>query len=172
MKYLKLLVIIQIMFYSCGILHDKYGRLPLTMTRQEYRGNQLRIDGMFVNRDINDYDIFFLFRDGILRRSFQLDTYAKTTAQMEEYFKQIKGTNCCNNYPPNWGLYKIDGNLINIEMWRSGDTFEKYPTQSSYGEILNDTTIVLHGFIGKSNTHTFNFVPLSIKPDSTNRFIN
>ena len=151
---------------------NRYARHSLTMSKESYNGNQIKINGMYVKRDSIGISRFFLYNNGVIRRDSELDFHNKTTQQIEEYLRQIKGTNCCNNYPPSWGLYKIDGNLINIEMWRSGDSFEKYPTQSSYGEILNDTTIVLHGFIGKSNTHTFNFVPLSIKPDSTNRFIN
>lgn len=150
---------------------NRYARHSLTMSKESYNGNQIKINGMYVKRDNIGISRFFLYNNGVIRRDSELDFHNKTTQQIEEYLRQIKGTNCCNNYPPSWGLYKIDGNLINIEMWRSGDSFEKYPTQSSYGEILNDTTIVLHGFIGKSNTHTFNFVPLSIKPDSTNRFI-
>ena len=150
---------------------NRYARHSLTMSKESYNGNQIKINGMYVKRDNIGISRFFLYNNGVIRRDSELDFHNKTTQQIEEYLRQIKGTNCCNNYPPSWGLYKIDGNLINIEMWRSGDSFEKYPTQSSYGEILNDTTIVLHGFIGKSNTHTFHFVPLSIKPDSTNRFI-
>lgn len=151
---------------------NRYARHLLTMTKESYDGSQIKICGMYVKHDSISTDMFFLYRNGILRRGFELDIDSKTPQQIEEYLRQIKGTNCCNNYPPSWGLYKIDGNLINIEMWRSGDTFEKYPTQKSYGEILNDTTIVLHGFHGASNTSTFHFVPLSIKPDSTNRFID
>jgi hypothetical protein len=172
MKHLVILLLLAIAFHSCGFLYDRYARYPLTISQESFKGNQLRIEGMYLNKDNTGTDMFFLYSNGILRRGFELEIDSKTPQQIEEYLRQIKGTNCCNNYPPSWGLFKIDGNLINVEMWRSGDTFEKYPTQKSYGEILNDTTIILHGFHGTSNTSTFHFVPLSIKPDSTNRFIN
>ena len=148
-----------------------YARFPLTMKRESYSGNELNINGMYLQKDTTGTEKLFLYRNGVILISF-LDLRGKNNQQIVEYLESIKGKeNPCNEIAYAWGIYKIEESKITIEKWMSGDMFNKYRTMKFYGEIVNDSTIYIDNLYGKGR-YDFKLVPLPIKPDSTNRFID
>jgi hypothetical protein len=60
------IVIIILAFCACrGERWDD----DLTLPKQDYTGNQLRIDGYFYSFSDNDYQIYFLYRNGTVLKS-------------------------------------------------------------------------------------------------------
>jgi hypothetical protein len=162
----------RIFFLSVMLLAgcNRYARYPLTMSKENYEGNQLNINGMYIKKDSIGTSHMFLYRNGFVRKSTGLDIDNKTTQQIEEYFKLRKSTDCCNDVVYGWGLFKVENQNITVETWVTGEMFDKYQTRTFHGKILNDTTFVLKRF-STDGFDTFRFIPLSIKPDSTNLFI-
>jgi hypothetical protein len=171
MKYVSKLTFLALTFSCCGILYDKYGREPLIMTRENYNGSQLKINGMYLNQRGNHLGRLFFYNNGVIINGFCFDFDYRNSQKSEEYFKSIAGKSPCNDIVYAWGLYQIKGNDITIETWLSGEIFDKYRTKTSYGKILNDTTFYVDKYYTKG-FDTFRFISLPMKPDSTNRFIN
>ena len=149
-----------------------YARFPLTMKRENYNGNQLDINGMYLNKHTTGSGSLFLYRNGVILYGFCLNFDDYDKSQIVDYLQSIKGKeNPCNKVAYAWGIYKIEGSKMIIETWMSGDMFNKYRTMKFYGEVVNDSTIYLDNLYGKGR-YDFQFVALPIKPDSTNRFID
>lgn len=177
--HIGLFLLVMVLFSNCG----KNGLCKddeLTLQRDEYSGNQLRIDGYYygdVDRNSSKpfANIYYLYRNGIFFTSEAADlTQAEAgtiDVDVENTFgKQIKAA---------WGVFQVNGNTIEIEHWRSrSDGCET--TIYERGGILNDTTFVImvreHRTSGKvklteTPNSTFHFRPLDAKPDSINNFI-
>ncbi len=177
-------------FSSCLVLlYGRYGREPLSMTREDFRENSLKTDGFYHYRSGKSFLNVVLFRNGIYFAPMATP-YPKNTKDVkeaEEYFKTItKENNPYHDVVFAWGIFKIEHNDLTIEKWMSGDGGNKYRVGVGKGRILNDTTFVqenypttINGFpfeldemMKKSKKlDTFRFVKTSIKPDSTCPFI-
>ncbi len=152
----------------------------LSLQRNDYNGDQLRIDGYYFG-DINRNssmpfaNIYFMYKNGVFfsQGAADLDAAEAGTIDIDvenSFGKQSKGL---------WGIFKINGDTIEIERWRStinGCEAILYER----ADILNDTTFIVrtreyynNGKIEKEEkpNSTFYFRPLEVKPDSTNNFI-
>lgn len=149
----------------------------LTLPKQNYNGNELRIDGYFYNiTESNNYEILFLYRNGtVLHGSYA--SFSELNGLEQSY---IDGTyyNIIKNDKPSWGRFIIEGNVISREFWQpsSGGPLDTY-THS--GVILNDTTFHItqswksHKPKKKNNLdRIYHFKQFSPKPDSTNAYTN
>jgi hypothetical protein len=164
------LIIIFIAFIPCSscdsfIEEDE----ELILSREDYAGNQLRLNGIYYKENIDTTKItrYALYRNGIVRF---LNISSK--ARIFEDFPDASGKS-------NWGVFLIEGDNITIEKWSPGPA-ANYVGFTQKGAILNDTTFqILERYDNKSESderrafnHVYHFVPFSPKPDSTNIFID
>lgn len=181
MKHQLILSVISILLYtSCektGICKDD----DLSLSKVNYNSTALRIDGYYFG-DVNSNsstpfaNIYYLYRNGVFFTSeaddLDIATAGTISVDVENSFgKQVKAL---------WGLFQINGNLIEIERWRSR-TNGCETTIYEKGDILNDSTFVLTRREHRTNGETrqvdainsvFKFRPLDQKPDSTNSFVD
>lgn len=152
----------------------------LSVPKSYFKGNELRIDGYYfgdVNRNtIKPFaNIYYFYFNGVFFTSDASDLNEAEAGTIKvdvenSFGKQIKGL---------WGVFKINGDVIEIERWRSRNNGCE-TTIYEQGNIINDTTFIImkreyreNGTISKieSPNSTFYFRPLPQKPDSTNNFI-
>ena len=166
------IIVFLLMFSSC--LKEN---IPLSNSREDYLGDQLRIDGFYhqITKDGYIVNAVFYYRNGILFQilihsefSNPADFVSLLTKERIELYRKGKY---------NWGIFKIKGNEFLSEHWET-------PTQGNYlatitraGEILSDTSYVItkyinsqRGLAGGGDSYWY-FYPFSPKPDSTNVFI-
>lgn len=155
----KLLLIISLLVASCTSL------VPLSIERQEYNGNNLRIDGLYY---LPGEYYFFLFQNGVYFDGGS--TGLNLNAIEELYFNKSFNKNVYI-LPYCWGIFNIQGNQINIEKWTSTDAFAPYKTTKFSGQVLNDTTLIINHPASSIGSDTFYFHQFMYKPDSTNKFI-
>jgi len=166
------IIILTIAVCSCKkIFHidDK-----LSLERQDYSGNQLRIDGYYSCKFGNLYRIYFLYSDGTVLSGG--DVFEDKLQEQEQ--KYIDGSFFASKKENKlyWGVFNIDIKIIKIEKWypSSGGGM---PVYLHKGEIQNDTTFLItksiHSKTGKEKdlNETYHFRQFSPKPDSTNTFI-
>lgn len=149
----------------------------LTLTRQDYNGSELRIDGFFhhlnYTKDEGYYDIYFLYSNGVI-------LYIGTISQskVKNIDKYISSTE--QNYKTGktgLGIFIIQDSLIKFERWHPTSAFEPTPTYIREGKILNDTTFHITKIYRSKGTElievdeVYHFKQFSPKPDSTNIFI-
>jgi hypothetical protein len=150
---------------------------PLSISKTDYHGNQLRIDGyyykVFEGKIIG---ITFFYRDGVVldcggsKEDFaKADEHISTQFLINEVHKGRK---------TGWGLFIIDNNTITYEQWHYGHT--PYKSRMRIGDIVNDSMFVINEYYlmkdgkkaeFKEINETYYFREFSPKPDSTNTFI-
>jgi hypothetical protein len=162
------LIIIFIAFIPCSscdafIEEDD----ELTLPREDYTGNQLRLDGIYYHeRFDSDITKYALYNNGILK--------SLGTSSKEDIFTNfLDGSSRWE-----WGLFLIEDSTITIERLHvnSGGFYEAYTRK---GVILNDTTFhILESYRTNEEAERdeknviYHFAPFSPKPDSTNSFID
>jgi hypothetical protein len=118
-------------------------------------------------------NVLYFYRNGVFMYAFGKD---KETAEAgavvidHEDYKSLKRA---------WGLYRIDGNTIEMERWGPSD-YCGLTTIYDKGEIINDTMFVIKYFEernrGKAkhreDINSYFFFRAAVKPDSTNNFHN
>ncbi|WP_257670025.1 hypothetical protein [Parapedobacter tibetensis] len=146
----------------------------LSIARESYSGDQLRIDGYYVKGN-TILSIYVLYDNGILLvgDSFYADELESRAAKMQttEWQAVTKKCKYC------WGAFTIRGNEITYERWvpPSGGGF---PTFTWKGTITSDTEFVMtsrrDNRKGKTEAinEVYRFVEFEPKPDSTNPFVN
>lgn len=156
---------------SCSlILNGRYGRENFNMKREPYIGEGLKTNGIYQTKLEEDYALFF-YKNGVLLTPFCLNYTLKEKEKTIDYFKTInKENNPCNDIVYAWGIFIVEGDVLSIESWVSGEFGHKYRTKVSNGRIINDSTIYINDW-GIKDRDTFNFIALPSKPDSTNNFI-
>ena len=150
--------------FICG----KCNREKLHLKRQNYIGNNIRIDGFYYNKPNKAH--FFLYSNGIYYDGGNL--FIGTLADMEYHYTNNLYNKNSYNLPYRWGVFLIFDNKIVIEKWISSDMMAKYPTLQFDGIIINDTTLALHYLDDKTKRDTFYFHKCNHKPDGTNKFID
>ena len=147
------------------------------LVRTEYLGNELKINGYYINTMNDDGVIsaYFFYQDGVVLSSGG-SPEEMTIEEIEniwlsdEYDDFIKKTKYL------WGVFNIADEYIEFETWESGNG-SALKTVIRSGDILNDTTFVLTILYNNYNDNTiilndtFQFKQFSPKPDSTNLFI-
>jgi hypothetical protein len=149
----------------------------LTLSRVEFTGKQLRIDGFYYGNpdtawnNIVRFETFVFYANGILYQ-----TGAEEYDKLESYIESLTKTSE-QDIKYVWGVFNIENNVIKIEHWWPAQC--GYPVILRTGEILNDTTFVLtkmerrdsQGTTHKDINQGFYFRQFNTKPDSTNNFI-
>lgn len=157
-----------VIFESCSkILVDD----NLTLKRSNYTGIELNINGvyyyyMYSENNIDYYDTYILYRNGIVR-------YGGTINNLNDINNEIlDGTK-----KDHWGIYKINNTQIMIETWQPANTMSGYSVYMQEGIILNDKSFKLI-YIYKSNSSDkriidkiYTLKEINPKPDSTNNYI-
>ncbi|MCU0390515.1 MAG: hypothetical protein MUE81_05320 [Thermoflexibacter sp.] len=147
----------------------------LSSPRIDYTGNQLKVNGYYYGDSSivggkTNVLVSYFYRNGIFidRESVEL-TKVLSNIIPNEPLNQIKGI---------WGIFKIEGNKITIESFRSSMCGVK--TSFIEGEILNDTTYLIKSSESRDKGRVtsrlernsiYRFRQSNIKPDSTNNFI-
>lgn len=148
----------------------------LTLPKQDYTGNQLRVDGYYYSiTSNNNYQIFFYYRNGCVLEAGVVE--ADNLAASEQSYMNGTFYNAVKNYKHDWGRFTIEGAMIKDELWKPNTgPLEAY---TSEGQILNDTTFKMTKSWRSCKPkkvrefeETYHFKQLSPKPDSTNTFTN
>jgi len=147
--------------FICGEC-DTRDRLHLA--RQDYTGDNLRLDGYYYSE--LHYEYFFLYSNGV----FINGGGGTTDIEIEKMYKNKTFNMNLYNLPYRWGVFRIVGRTIWIEKWISGD-MGPYKTIDFNGLILNDTTLLINHPAKSIGRDTFHFYKFNYKPDSTNKFI-
>ena len=150
----------------------------LSIAKEHYISNQLRINGYYYNNWGNPErsTIYFFYQNGVLLGGDSPLT-SEISVREQEF---INGTYYLNskNVKYAWGVFNIENNVIKFERWYPSD-----PPLKAYvraGEILNDTTFMItesyRMYDGKktevhSKNEIYHFKQFSHKPDSTNNFV-
>lgn len=175
MKEMNIKLIIMAVVFSSNscdkeILLDE----KLTLEKESYTGNQLRIDGYYYTQFRDIHRIYFLYRDGTLFSGG--DVYENKLNEYEQKYQNGSFWDAKKNNKLYWGLYNVDSDDIMIEKWHpsSGGGMLVYLHS---GEILNDTTFVITKSVRpktgeeKDLNEVYHFREFSPKPDSTNNFL-
>ncbi len=175
---IKILFVIQVVLLtqSCEKMTCKDDALALA--RADNNSGKLRLDGYYYG-DISGINaeypnIYLFYQNGIFSNANSYRLSDAEDGNVTLNFPELK-----YQYKGDWGVYKIDGNNIEIEFWVSrscggvGLLFER-------GTILNDTTFKITywrhsgGGVTKQEENidaTFKFQEYTPKPDSTIIFI-
>ena len=114
----------------------------LTMTRTDYTGNQLKIDGYYYLKDSASYKDsmyrwvhggIFLYRNGIIR---QVGSSGKNPIDYDVYISSIPET-FKKSGKLSVGVFLIQDKNIKIERWENTQPIKAY---TYTGTIINDTT--------------------------------
>ncbi len=177
MKYLFLLSML--LSISCACSKLLFGSEELTLPKQPYTGNELRIDGYYYYKYYpgeNEvyYATYFLYENGIILEGDAVNE--NRIPELENKFKTLEWHNSIKKYKAGWGLFTIDGDKILFEKW-----YPNSPGQPKVyireGKILNDTTFHItasyrpDGSKRSEEDEVYHFKPFSPKPDSTNNFV-
>lgn len=151
-----------------GILSNSIScRDSLRITRQDYSGTKLRMDGIFYNEPEKAH--FFLYRNGVFFDGGAV--FNGSVSELLNFYAQKENYKTAYELPYAWGIVRIENNKIIIAKWVSGDAFGRYTTTRFDGVIINDTTLLLNFPTKTIGADTFYFHKFSHKPDSTNKFI-
>ena len=153
----------------------------LTAAKEDYFGNEIRLDGYYyqiVNTFEGDYgQAYFLYRNGVI-----LDGGGFLLSKQEDFEEEIVNGVFNTKYnlsKLNWGVYNIANDKISFQKWYSSSG-GGLPVYTRVGTILNDTSFHISISYRLSDTdtieyneknETYMYKYLSIKPDSTNTFI-
>jgi hypothetical protein len=140
----------------------------LTLQRENYMGNELRIDGFYATK-LYRYDpfitsIYVLYNNGVLFEPGGIE--GDNSEDLLDFMSSLKDRDFNSGYGDRtfWGIFIIDGNNILIEKWFPSASCA--PEQLK-GEITSDTSFIL-----ENNNEEYIFYEYSPKPDSTNIFID
>jgi hypothetical protein len=164
----RLLFLISFIFFLIFSACSDNWRRKLSIERSSYNGNELKIQGFYYNKNSST---FILFQNGVtlgwLRVGNTLNDVIKYWTDKNKYGEHLDS-------PRDWGVYKVQQNIFKAEGWYANGEI-LHPIGKYIGHIVDDTTIVI------TETHfppqhtvendTFYFYPLTVKPDSTNKFI-
>jgi len=172
MKKIIFTVMITIIIFSSCTIFCKDDKLSLQ--RQPYNENELRIDGYYYFIHGQKATIYFFFSNGIILHTgdgWQLDNLSEFEQRIlsDDFIKKLRNNKSC------WGLLSVRNNMIKLEKWYCSDGFCKVYVQE--GIILNDTTFHItksyrsNGSEKSARDELYHFKQFSPKPDSINNFI-
>ena len=158
--------------------------IPLSLKRQAYNGDELKIDGYYFHvweSDMAQFSIFVIYKNGVV--IFANNSPDTGFEEMEDSFSDGTFYDYKKEKRTDWGVFQISSNTIKLEYWYPpGAGGMNYQPYIFGGEIINDTTFILKeqylinasGVKNILNTfnRTYHFKKFGPKPDSTNSFIN
>lgn len=161
-KILSLLLLLGL--NGCSLLwYGRYGRMPLSLKRQDYVGAEIKTNGIYYNEKFGN---FFLYKNGIY-----LDG-GTAWSSLENLLHEV--TPILNKFSKDtvfdWGLFEIRDSNVVIEQWITSSDWGwgRYETKKYYGKIINDSTINIQNY---PTGQLFHFHAMPVKPDSLNVFI-
>ena len=151
----------------------------LTIEKEPYLGNELRIDGYYYyqedgNGSIVYTHVLFFYKNGVVfdgksQRTGNLDTVEKYFLDGEhEVFLE---------YNDVWSTFKVRKDSLIFENWNPPTVSQGPEPILNYCEIINDTTFRVYKTKLYSQKDfdevnlTYHFRKFDHKPDSTNNFI-
>ena len=151
----------------------------LTMARQPYNGNELRLDGYYyeINPHTNGIgEALLLYRDGTMLLCGGSGENSDPFGYMDNLLASPDFIEHAKQHAFYWGVFQINDRAIRYERWYQGDG--GLPVGRSEGNITNDPPFVINK-ITMLNTGNetaenivFHFRHYTPKPDSTNQFIH
>ncbi|MFM2293387.1 MAG: hypothetical protein RIS29_3200 [Bacteroidota bacterium] len=157
--YLTIILICSL--WSCTIetLPDE----ELTMNREPYTGNSLRINGFYKGAISmqNYYEYLFLYSNGV--------TFYIGYKDVDSLILMSKDLETALKKKDHWGVFQISNNSLYIQQWGQNPTAIQYILYNHKYEIVNDSTLFFKNSDGDSTI--YHFIKYSPKPDSTNTFI-
>ena len=149
----------------------------LTMQREDYKGNELRIDGYYYRQEVTDiYSrtmVMFLYRTGIALSCGNFSTIDLNYVEEE----MPNRYNLLQKHKTGWGIFSINENLIQVEQWVESPSGASVSIYRRSGHIENDATIHFAEsyYSGRNETKQINevwhFKQFDSKPDSANVYI-
>lgn len=176
MKNILILLLSLLTFNGC---HKALSDDELTLNKKAYLGDKLKLNGYYyeINPNTNGIsEALFLYRDGTMLCCGGSGDSEEPFAFMENLLGSPDFIEHAQAHKFYWGVFQIDDDAIQYERWYQGDG--GLPAGRSEGNILNDSTFVIHkitmlGSGDESNENiVFHFHDYSPKPDSTNSFIH
>jgi hypothetical protein len=153
--------------------NDKELTLPLV----SYSGVDLSLDGYYFEFQNEQYEIFFLYRNGVILYGGSGITIAELS-EFEGRYSNGQFYESAKDSKTDWGRFNITGLNIKYEKWNPS-TGGPLQTYLYSGIILNDTTFQIttsQDAHGNGDVHSVNYLyqfkKFSPKPDSTNQFTN
>jgi hypothetical protein len=150
----------------------------LSISKNDVNTSQLRIDGYYFE-DASDEDnisIYFFYNNGVffdaLDRPYEEAASNELQIDLEN--------NLLRRSKSSWGLFRIEGNSIEVEQWRS-EINGCETTLFHFGEILNDSTFSIYRIESRTDgevrlasepNRIYRFRYLEEKPDSTSSFFD
>jgi hypothetical protein len=130
---LLLLLLVLLLIQSCkklGLCEDG----EFSFTRQPNDLTSLRLDGYYygdlIGNNQNAPELYLLYQNGIF--------YNNRSAPIEDVVAgsvQLNNSETRKNHKGDWGIYKLDGNSIEIQSWTPSTSCNATFTQK--GEILS-----------------------------------
>lgn len=174
-KLLTLCICLSFLSTSCqrlGLCKDK----EFSFDRIDNTTGKLRLDGYYYSQYFSDSTqdlslVCFLYENGIYEGNS-----SGPNEEVREGDVEIDDSFGRNNAKTSWGIYKIEGDEIEIQFWLPTQ-LSCHAIQVEKGVIENDTTFIITStYTTKDDdvrevNSVFRFVPYSPKPDSTNSFI-
>lgn len=136
-KILTIFIFILFLLFQCC---DKlFPDEKLLMDRKDYTGNELRTDGYYYYfTKSNNTVVYFLYRNGIIVCAHSYSTHDLNFVENE----MVKAYSLIRKYKDGWGVFAINGNKIEYEIWNASTGFS-LPTIRRIGYIKNDTTFCI-----------------------------
>ncbi len=149
----------------------------LSLTKTDYKGNQLKINGYYYTIYLNNKaSVYVFFNNGVLLNAG--DGYDLTVPNdIEDVLSSTDKINKLKQNKTCWGLFKVDSNFIEFERWYHSSGSQKIVYLKS-GKIINDTSFQItsskrtDGSDKRSENKIYYFKKYEPKPDSTNSFVN
>jgi|SRR5690606_20074147 len=168
------------LFFCIPLICVSCALKPLTLQRVDNKSGLFKLNGFYYGKSENfsRNGVYIFYENGVML------LFGNLQEKDLDYWKgKILNLNNYQKIPYWWGVYQVDNNgNMELENWYSTDY--EYPTVRFRGKVVNDTTLLIaHPSVDKlkSTTYfnefsasvvdTFQFIPLSPKPDSTNNFI-
>lgn len=158
-------------FVSCSVFRH-YEPEPLVNKRNNYNGTAINVGGYYQGK--NTKMVYVFFRNGVIRGGMRFPFTSPENLE-SEILKVLKDW---KTMPDNWGAFTVlENKNIAINEWVNiGSWFGDFPQIVKKGEIIDNATFVLKidPYPSEKNIRsevdTFYFYPMTIKPDSTNKY--
>lgn len=167
-----------LMFGNCCKDNSLFKDDELSISRQDYNGDQLRLDGYYYTEanGLVFLPSFFYTNGVLLSVGGTFDDISDMDSYLNRYFFQDENS---REDIWAWGAFIIDNNSIKFEKWYppSGGPIPAYVNE---GLILNDTTFYINQSYRNHNgkkkeqspeSRTYHFRAFSPKPDSINKYV-
>ena len=177
--YMKKIILLMFLVSVVILLNQCKKDPEFSFARTPYQGNNLKINGYYYYKysanNVEYYEIYFFYRNGVI-----LNTGVTTKDQLALFEQNCSnGTvyNKLKKHKVNWGIFKIDTNQIQFELYDYISAGARLSLWLSSGVIQNDSTFKIialkrHGRSEITNVENiYHFKQFSPKPDSTNNFI-